>query len=148
MENILGINKIASALNINPLAISDTNHDSLEGTMYGLFKIGEKIKKARKSKGLTQKQLAEASGIHLVSIKKYETNKMKPKVPQIQKISSTLDISFLLLLDFEIIELLESLLEKTDYSFFESDKSILINFRDKKIQMFLENKKVERKDEL
>lgn len=109
---------------------------------------GEKIKKARKSKGLTQKQLAEASGIHLVSIKKYETNKMKPKVPQIQKISSALDISFLLLLDFEIIELLESLLEKTDYSFFESDKSILINFRDKKIQMFLENKKVERKDEL
>lgn len=38
------INKIASALNINPLAISDTNNDSLEGIMYGLFEIEEDLK--------------------------------------------------------------------------------------------------------
>lgn len=110
--------------------------------------IGEKIRKARKSKGLTQKELAEISGLSEISIRKYENGDRHPKSDQLKKISSALDISFVLLLDFEIIELLECLLEKTDYSFFESDKSILINFRDENIQTFLESKKVERKKQL
>lgn len=106
---------------------------------------GEKIRKSRKLKGLTQKQLADCSEINVGTIRKYELGLRNPKSNQLKKMASALDISFVLLLDFEIIELLESLLEKTDYSFVESDKSILINFRDENIQTFLESKKVERK---
>ena len=38
--------------------------------------IGEKIKYCRKQIGITQDKLAELTGIHPVSIRKYETNKM------------------------------------------------------------------------
>ena len=55
--------------------------------------IGEKIKYLRSLAGLTQSQLANASKIHLVSIKKYETNKMQPLLPQIEKIADALNIS-------------------------------------------------------
>ncbi|MGD9678229.1 MAG: helix-turn-helix domain-containing protein [Vulcanibacillus sp.] len=54
--------------------------------------LGEKIKYYRSKIGLTQKQLAEASGIHLVSIKKYETDKMQPQLPQIEKIAIALNV--------------------------------------------------------
>ena len=36
--------------------------------------IGEKIKYCRKQIGITQDKLAELTGIHPVSIRKYETN--------------------------------------------------------------------------
>ena len=55
--------------------------------------IGDKIKYFRKQLGITQNQLAEASGIHPVSIRKYETNKMQPQPPQIEKIAAALGIS-------------------------------------------------------
>lgn len=55
--------------------------------------IGEKIKYLRERVGLTQSQLAYATGLHPVSIRKYETNKMQPKLPQIEKIAAALDIS-------------------------------------------------------
>lgn len=38
------IKKIASVLKINPLIISDPNHDTLEGMMYHLFEIEEDFK--------------------------------------------------------------------------------------------------------
>lgn len=55
--------------------------------------IGEQIKYIRKRRGLTQGQLAEATGIHPVTIRKYETNKLQPKKEQIQKIADTLMVS-------------------------------------------------------
>ena len=42
--------------------------------------IGEKIKYCRKQIGITQDKLAELTGIHPVSIRKYETNKMVDSV--------------------------------------------------------------------
>ena len=39
------------------------------------MEISDRIKLLRKELKLTQNKLAERSGIHLVSIKKYETNK-------------------------------------------------------------------------
>lgn len=40
--------------------------------------IGERIKFCRKHRGMTQDRLAEETGIHPVSIRKYETGKMVP----------------------------------------------------------------------
>lgn len=53
--------------------------------------IGERIRKKRKEIGLTQGQLAERSGIHPVSIRKYETNKMEPRISQIERLAGALE---------------------------------------------------------
>lgn len=55
--------------------------------------IGEKIRYFRSRIGITQAKLAELSGIHPVSIRKYETNKMIPQAQQIDKIAETLGVS-------------------------------------------------------
>ena len=55
--------------------------------------IGEKIKYFRTRIGITQGKLAELSGIHPVSIRKYETNKMIPQSAQIDKIAASLGVS-------------------------------------------------------
>lgn len=54
--------------------------------------FGEKIKSIRIQKGLTQKQLAEKSGISEISIRKYESNDRKPKFETIRSIASALDV--------------------------------------------------------
>lgn len=56
--------------------------------------IGEKIKYCRKQIGITQDKLAEPTGIHPVSIRKYETNKMQPQPPQLEKIAAALGVSY------------------------------------------------------
>lgn len=58
-----------------------------------MLTIGEKIKYFRKQRGITQAQLAEISGIHPVSIRKYETNKMQPQTAQIERIASALGVN-------------------------------------------------------
>ena len=63
--------------------------------------IGEKIKYFRTQKGITQAKLAELSGIHPVSIRKYETNKMIPQSQQIDKIAEALEISSFAITEFE-----------------------------------------------
>ena len=63
--------------------------------------IGEKIKYFRTQKGITQAKLAELSGIHPVSIRKYETNKMIPQSQQIDKIAEALEISSFAITGFE-----------------------------------------------
>lgn len=55
--------------------------------------IGEKIKYFRTRIGITQAKLAELSGIHPVSIRKYETNKMTPQTQQIDRIAEALGVS-------------------------------------------------------
>ena len=56
--------------------------------------IGERIKFFRTQRGITSTQLAELSGIHPVSIRKYETNKMIPQEEQIRKIADALSVSY------------------------------------------------------
>lgn len=58
-----------------------------------MLTIGERIKYCRQRRGLTQAQLAEFSGIHPVSIRKYETNKMQPQPAQIEKIARVLCVN-------------------------------------------------------
>ncbi|MFT9077900.1 helix-turn-helix domain-containing protein, partial [Ethanoligenens sp.] len=55
--------------------------------------IGEKIRYFREQRGITQGRLAEVTGIHPVSIRKYETNKMQPQPPQIERIAAALCVS-------------------------------------------------------
>lgn len=64
--------------------------------------LGEKIKFHRSQKGLTQKQLGEMTGIHEVSIRKYELNKMEPKKEQLEKISTALGVPFNEFLDIRV----------------------------------------------
>lgn len=55
--------------------------------------IGDKIRYLRTRMGITQGELADLSGIHPVSIRKYETNKMTPQAQQIEKIAEALGVS-------------------------------------------------------
>ena len=48
--------------------------------------IGKQIREVRLNKGLTQKKLAELSGVSEISIRKYESEDRKPKIEQILKI--------------------------------------------------------------
>ena len=48
----------------------------------------------QKANRITQDKLAELTGIHPVSIRKYETNKMQPQPPQLEKIAAALGVSY------------------------------------------------------
>lgn len=55
--------------------------------------IAGKIKKYRKAKNMSQEMLAEASGIHISMIKKYESGIRNPKPDQLLKIANALGMS-------------------------------------------------------
>lgn len=61
--------------------------------------IIDKIKKARVSMGLTQKDLAEATGISVSAINKYESKLREPKKEQLIKIAKFLKIPLSELID-------------------------------------------------
>lgn len=54
--------------------------------------IGEQIKAIRKQKGLTQKQLAELTGLLEPTIRKYESGQRIPKSDNLIKIASALGV--------------------------------------------------------
>lgn len=53
---------------------------------------GEKIRTLRKELGLTQRQLAEKSGIIETTIRKYESGAQNPKLNNLQRLATALDI--------------------------------------------------------
>lgn len=55
--------------------------------------VGERLRAARKAKGLTQKALGEACGIAEPTIRRYELGKLNPKYETLEKIASALDVS-------------------------------------------------------
>lgn len=65
--------------------------------------LGEKIKHHRTMKGLTQKQLGEMTGIHEVSIRKYEANKIAAKREQLEKIANVLGVPLNEFLELKIV---------------------------------------------
>lgn len=82
------VSKIADALEINPnIFYSDfsqsVTNDSEE--------IGEKIKELRKSKGISQKELAQKTGLSIGSIQGYEQGRYNPKLEAIAKIADALE---------------------------------------------------------
>lgn len=66
---------------------------------------GEKIKYLRKQKCVTQTELAQLTGIHQVSIAKYEKDKMIPQPDQLQKIVEALNVSPMIFFDDSIFKL-------------------------------------------
>lgn len=55
--------------------------------------IGEAIKYWRTKRGLTQKELAEASKVSEISIRKYESNDRTPKIGTLNQISRALSVT-------------------------------------------------------
>ncbi len=61
--------------------------------------IGEHIRVARKTAGLTQKELAEKLGVSVSMIAQYETGARNPKPGTIEKIGNALNCDLLWILD-------------------------------------------------
>lgn len=61
--------------------------------------VGENIKKIRKEKGLTQKELGKLCGMSEAQIGQYENGLRNPKMETLEKIANALDISYFELLD-------------------------------------------------
>lgn len=57
--------------------------------------IGKRIKEIRNLRGLTQKKLAELSGVSEISIRKYEADSRNPKYEQLLKLAQTLKVDVL-----------------------------------------------------
>ena len=55
--------------------------------------IGEKIKYVRKLYHMSSAELADRTGIHPVSIRKYESNKMVPQSAQIERLAAAFHLS-------------------------------------------------------
>ncbi len=56
-------------------------------------KFPERLLTMRKTKGYTQQSLADASGIHVQQIKRYETRTAQPSVDALVKLAKTLGVS-------------------------------------------------------
>lgn len=54
--------------------------------------VGENIKRIRKEKGLTQKQLGELCGMNEANVRKYELGKANPKIETVDRIASALGV--------------------------------------------------------
>ena len=66
-----------------------------------MMTTGERIRFFRKQRKLTQAQLADMTGIHPVSIRKYEINLMQPQLEQIQRIADALNININALVGYD-----------------------------------------------
>lgn len=60
-----------------------------------LLNLGESIKYWRTQKNMTQKQLADLSGISEISIRKYENNERSPKIGTLSKIAKSLGVTLI-----------------------------------------------------
>lgn len=55
--------------------------------------VGERIKEARRAKGITQKELADLIGVNKNTISGYEGGYREPDVPRIHALSKALDVT-------------------------------------------------------
>ena len=63
--------------------------------------IGQNIKKYRKEKGYTQRELADLIGVSVQAVSKWETDTGAPDISQVVPLASALDISTDALFDYE-----------------------------------------------
>lgn len=57
------------------------------------MEIGKYVKAERKKAGLTQEQLAEGTGLSVVTIRQYEQGKRQPRFENLERIASCLGVS-------------------------------------------------------
>ena len=98
--------------------------------------LGDILKKARKNKGFTQKELATLVETDIRNIQRYESNKVKPRKDKLKKIAKVLDLNINKLIDLnseisnkEVNEL-DYLYFNDNYNYLEELKPILDNFED------------------
>lgn len=73
------------------------------------MKIGENIRKIRKEKGLTQKQLGELCGMKEANIRKYELDNANPKIETVERIASALGVKIVDLMGMEYFDTITDL---------------------------------------
>lgn len=71
--------------------------------------IGENIRRLRKEKGLTQKQLGERCGMKEANVRKYELNKGNPKIETIKRIASALGVNAIDIMGMQYFDLITDL---------------------------------------
>lgn len=90
--------------------------------------VGENIRKLRKEKGLTQKQLGELCGMKEANIRKYELNKANPKIETIKRIASALNVNALDITGIQYFDLITDLDElKKELSEVEQFEKLFIS---------------------
>lgn len=57
-------------------------------------RVGQKIREARKAKGLTQKELADKLILSVGTVNQYEVGKQNLTIETIQKVANALGVSF------------------------------------------------------
>lgn len=62
-------------------------------TMYLTMTLPERLIALRKQQGQTQQQMADAIGIHVNSLKKYESGQAQPSLDVLKKIALSLHVS-------------------------------------------------------
>lgn len=67
--------------------------------------VGVNIKRIRKERGITQKQLGELCGIAEPNIRKYENGKQNPKLETVEKIATALGVTAFELMGMEYFDL-------------------------------------------
>ena len=94
--------------------------------------VGEKIRKTRKQKKMTQNTLARLTGLAAITIRQYEANKYIPKIENLRKISHALDTS--------LSEFLEPGQTISEYDIDDDVWNSLIKTNDGKLHQEIETK--------
>ena len=58
-----------------------------------MMEFAERLLKLRKEKSLTQQALADLAGLHVVQVRRYETNASQPSLEAIRKLAVALSVS-------------------------------------------------------
>ena len=108
--------------------------------------IGDNIKRIRKSKKMTQAQLAEKTEISVMSVRRFETGARVPKLDMVDKIAVALDVSPADLLGWDWIDDLQEMRENApkiinsdEYENFEQfimSKGYSLSLKDKKLWVY------------
>ena len=112
--------------------------------------LGDKIRMYRQMREMNQIQLAEASGINVGTIRKYELGLRKPKTEQLEKIAAALHLNVSVFLDInintigDVLSLLFTIDNACDMNINcqedeNGNKSFNISFSNIQLQQYLEN---------
>lgn len=93
--------------------------------------VAENIKRIRKKRGFTQKELGDLCGINEANIRKYENNRQKPKIETLQKIANALEVNVIELLDLSHLKINNMFISTKDMHIKKQDKiNLLFNLED------------------
>ncbi|PAV29263.1 hypothetical protein CIL05_12775 [Virgibacillus profundi] len=92
--------------------------------------LGIEIKRTRKSKRITQKQLAERLNVAESTVRMWELGKNKPSVETIAQIANILEVDFLYLAYLAGINLIKTETDKEISDLLKSKENLLAAYKD------------------